>query len=380
MHNAGNAIADEVEAAIRGGSAEKCIATAKRVTNLFLISAGSFDSEQVALFDNVLERLVKTIEFRALADISARMALAEISEQLAPVAQAPPAIVRRLARNDEIRIARPVLQESSRLSAEDLVEIAQTKSEQHLLAVAGRWWLKEAVTDALLARRFASVSRRLVSNPGAKVSTSGFVVILAQAEYDSDLAVETGVRADLPSELRLQLLHDATEEVRSRLLERAPPHLFEEIRHAIAAVAAGVERDMSRVRDFTAAKRHVARLSESGDLNEAVLLGFARQRKYEETVVALAHLARSSIEVIRPLMQSLRGEGLLVPCRAAGLTWETTAAIMECRYSTGSMGPVELAKAKGQFTKMPRDNADRLLRFWQVKSTQPPSKPGGHSH
>ncbi|VIO67407.1 DUF2336 domain-containing protein [Bradyrhizobium ivorense] len=372
MQNAGQSIVDEVEAAIRAGSAEKCMATAKRVTDLFLTSAGSFNAEQIELFDNVLERLVNTIELRALADLSARMALAEISEQLAPVAQAPPALVRRLARNDEIRIARPLLQESSRLSTEDLVEIAQTKSEQHLLAVAGRWWLKEAVTDALLARRFTSVSRRLVSNPGAKVSASGFTVILAQAEYDPDLAVETGIRADLPSELRLQLLHEATEEVRGRLLERAPPHLFEEIRHAIAAVAAGVERDMSRVRDFTAAKRHVAKLKESGELDEAVLFNFARQRKYEETVVALAYLAQSSIEVIRPLMQSLRSEGLLVPCRAAGLSWDTTAAIMECRYTTGSMGPAELANAKSQFTRLTPGNADRLLRFWQVRASQSP--------
>ncbi|MBR0695412.1 DUF2336 domain-containing protein [Bradyrhizobium lablabi] len=371
--NAGQqSIIDEVEATIRLGSAEKCLATAKRVTRLFLASAGNFNSEQVELFDNVLGRLIKTIELRALADISARMALTEISEQLAPVAQAPPVIVRRLARNDEIRVARPILQESSRLSADDLVEIAQTKSEQHLLAVSGRWWLKEAVTDALLARRFPSVSRRLVSNPGARVSTDGFAIILAQAETDPDLAVETGVRADLPSELRLKLVHEATEAVRGRLLERAPPHLFEEVRHAVATVAAGVDREMSRVRDFTAAKRHIAKLKEGGELNEAVLFGFASKRKYEETVVALAHLAQSSVDVIRPLMQSLRSEGLLVPCRAAGLSWETTAAVMECRYSTGAMGPAELAKARSQFTKMTRENADRLLRFWQVRSSHSP--------
>jgi len=379
MLTAGQAIVDEVEAAIRAGSAEKCIASAKRVTHLFLSSAGKFNSEQVELFDNVLDRLIKTIELRALADISARMALAEISEQLAPVAQAPPAIVSRLARNDEIRIAQPILQESSRLSDDDLVEIAQTKSEQHLLAVAGRWWLKEVVTDALLGRRFASVSRRVVNNPGAKVSPGGFVVILAQAEHNPDLAVETGIRADLPSELRLQLLRQATEEVRGRLLERAPPYLFEEIRHAVAAVAAGVERDMSQVRDFTSAKRHIAKLKDSGDLNEAALLGFARQRKYEETIVALADLAHSRIEVIRSLMQSLRSDGLLVPCRAAGLSWETTAAVMECRYTSGSMGPAELANAKGQFTKMTSENADRLLRFWQVRAAQP-AKPGGRTH
>ncbi|MFX6487736.1 DUF2336 domain-containing protein, partial [Acinetobacter baumannii] len=93
----------------------------------------------------VLERLIKTIELRAIADISARMALAEISTQLAPIAQAPPSVIRQLAKNDEISIAAPVLQESARLADDDLIEIAKTKGEQHLLAISGRWWLKEIV-------------------------------------------------------------------------------------------------------------------------------------------------------------------------------------------------------------------------------------------
>ena len=66
----------------------------------------------------------------------------------------------------------------ARLGDADLVELAQTKSEQHLLAISGRWWLKEVVTDALLARRFPSVSRRIVGNPGARVSPAGFAIIV----------------------------------------------------------------------------------------------------------------------------------------------------------------------------------------------------------
>ena len=72
-------------------------------------------------------------------------------------------------------------------------------------------------------------------------------------------------------------------------------------------------------------------------------------------------------------MQSLRDDGLLVPCRVAGLSWETTSAMLEARYSTGSMGPVELAKAKGQFAKMTTENARRLLNFWQVRSSSSPA-------
>ncbi len=361
-------IVDEVELAIAAGSAEKHLQTIKRVTDLFLLSVGSFNGEQIELFDSVLDRLIKTIELRAIADVSARIALAEMSSLLAPVAQAPPSVIRRLARNDEIRIAGPVLTESARLSAEDLVEIAKTKGEQHLLAVSGRWWLKEIVTDELLARRYPAVSRRIINNPGARVSAAGFAIVLAQAESDPELAVETGIRADLPSELRQELLLNATEAVRSRLLSRAPPHLFDEIRSAVTAVSAGVNREMSRVRDFTAAKRFVTLLSEKGELNEAALLGFARQRQYEETVAALAELSRTTIEVIRPLMQSLRDDGVLIPCKVAGLGWETVHAVLDSRFATGRTGWHELAAAKDRFAKLTTENALRLLRFWQVRS------------
>jgi uncharacterized protein (DUF2336 family) len=366
-------IVDEVETAINTGSAEKRLETIKRVTDLFLSSAGDFNSEQIELFDDVLERLTKTIEIRAIADVSARIALAEMSMQLAPVAQAPPSVVRRLARHDEITVAGPVLKESARLSTEDLVEIAETKGEQHLLAISGRWWLKKIVTDALLARRYPTVSRRIVNNPGARVSTGGFAIVVAQAESDPELAVETGIRVDLPSGLRDQLLRNATETVRSRLLSRAPAHIFEEIRSAIAAVSAGVNREMSKVRNFTTAKRFVALLKNNGELNEATLFGFAKQRKYEETVAALAELSQSTIEVIRALMQSPRDDGLLIPCKVAELGWETVIAVLESRFSTGSIGPHELAKAKGQFAKMTTENARRLLRFWQVRSSSSPS-------
>jgi len=361
-------ISEEVEAAIKIGSAEKSLDSIRRVTDLFLSSATGLNNEQIELFDEVLERLVRTIEIRALADVSARMALAEISAQLAPIAQAPPSVVRRLAGNEEIAIAGPVLTESARLNTEDLVEIAGKSSEQHLLAISGRWWLKEVITDALLARRYPSVSRRIIANPGARVSAAGFAIIIAQAESDPELAVETGIRVDLPKDMRTRLLSQATEAVRSRLLARAPPHLFEEIRTAISAASAGADREMSKVRDFATAERVVAQLREDGELNEAALQAFAKARKYEETVVALAELSQSTVEVVRPLMQSLRDDGALIPCKAAELGWETVHAVLESRFATGSMGPREIARAKAQFSALTIENARRLLRFWQVRS------------
>jgi uncharacterized protein (DUF2336 family) len=369
MPAANLSIADEIETVLGTASEAKGLDAVKRVVDLFLSSAGRYNAEQIELFDNVLDRLIKTIEIRAIADVSARIALAELSTQLAAVPQAPPSVVRRLARNDEISIAGPVLTESARLSADDLIEVAQSKSEKHLLAVAGRWWLKEVVTDALLARQYPSVSRRIVNNPGARVSAAGFAIVLAQAESDPELAVETGIRVDLPPTLRDHLLRNATEAVRARLLARAPAHLFEEIRTAIEAVVAGVSRDMSKVYDFAEAERLVASLEGEGKLDEEALRGFAEQRRYEETIAALARLSKSRIEVIRPLMQSLRDDGVLVPCKAAELGWKTVKAVLQCRFATGSMSPFELAKTERQFAQMTPENARRLLRFWQVRAS-----------
>jgi uncharacterized protein (DUF2336 family) len=367
-------IFDEVETAIKIGSAEKCLETIRRVTDLFLASAGSFNAEQVELFDDVLQRLMSTIELRVIADLGARIVLAEISQQLASIAQAPPGVVRRLARNDEITIAGPVLTESARLGPHDLVELAETKGELHLLAIAGRWWLKEIVTDALLARRYPSVSRRIAHNPGARLSNGGFALLVAQAASDPELTVEAGIRTDLPSPLRLQLLRNATEAVRTRLLSRAPPHLCDEIRAAIAAVSADVGREMAKVRDFTAARALVTQLNRNGEINEAALFGFATARKYEETVATLALLSQSTIEVIRPLMQSPRDDGLLVACKVARLGWETVGAILACRFSTGSLGPQELARAKVRFAGVTADNAHQLFKTWQARASSSGSK------
>src|SRR5262245_16236836 len=374
MSDTNLSIVEEVESAVAAGSPDKCLDTMRRVTALFSASAGNLSDEQIGLFGDVLDRLINTIELRSLAEMAARIALAELSAQLAPVARAPASVVRRLARHDEISVAGPVLTESARLNSEDLVEIAKTKGEAHLLAISGRWWLKEVVTDALLSRRFPSVSRRVVGNPGARVSSGGFAIILAQAQDHPELAVEAGIRVDLPSGLRQKLLNKATEAVRTKLLSRAPPHLFEEIRSAVATAAASADREMSNVRDFTAARRFVAQLKQQGQLNEATLSRFAKQKKYEETVTVLAELSHSTIEVIRPLMQSLRDDGLLVACRAAKLSWETTTAVLECRYSTGSLGAAELARAKSHFAGITAENARRMLTFWQVRSTPGPSR------
>jgi uncharacterized protein (DUF2336 family) len=330
----------------------------RQITDLFLSEADRLNEAQIDVFDGVLVQLIEQIETRTLA---------EISERLAPVANAPIDLTLNLARHSEIRIARPILTKSDRLTTADLVEIAKTKSRDHLLAISERAQIESAVTDVLLDRGDKAVLHSVAGNSGAQFSENGFAVLLQAAEADGALAEKTGFRLDLPLDLLRQLLLRATEAVRSRLLSRTPPELRERMHQALSAVAAAVDLELSEPRDYLAARALVELLRDKGELDEGTLFEFARERKYEETAVALSLLSSASLEIIKPLMKSSRDDGLLVPCKVADCRWETVSAILATRLPPGSVRKAEHEPLKTYFEKLSKSNAQRLLRFWQVR-------------
>jgi uncharacterized protein (DUF2336 family) len=349
---------DDLDAALQSGSSEKRVAMLRHVTDLFLSEADRLNEEQICVFDSVLVQLIERIETRTLA---------QISERLAPIANAPIHLTLNLARHSEIGVAGPILTSSSRLTTAELVEIAKTKSQDHLLAISERAQIETAVTDVLLDRGSQAVVHSVASNAGAKFSENGFAALLKAAETDGKLAEKTGSRLDLPLDLLRQLLLRATEAVRSRLLSRTPPEFQEEMRRALSAAAEAVDQESSKPRDFQAAKAFVELLREKNELDENTLFEFARARKYEETAVALSLLSSASLEIIKPLMKSPRDDGLLIPCKVAGCKWETVSAILATKLPPGSAPKAGHEKLKIDFDKLSKPNAQRLLRFWQVR-------------
>jgi uncharacterized protein (DUF2336 family) len=359
LQNAENSsLFDDLDAALQSGSSEKRVAMLRQITDLFLSEADRLNEEQVDVFDDVLVQLIEKIEARTLR---------EVSEQLAPIANAPIDLSLNLARHSQIGIAGPILTNSLRLTTADLVEIAKTRSQDHLLAISGRERIETAVTDVLLDRGNRAVVHSVAGNSGAQFSKDGFAALLKAAETDDTLAERAGSRLDLPLNLLRELLLRATEAVRSRLLPRTPVEFQEEVRRALSSAAEAIDRETSKGRDYQAAKAFVSLLREKGELNENTLLEFARSRKFAETAAALSLLSSASLEIIKPLMNSPMDDGLLVPCKVADCKWETVSAILATKLPPGSATRPGHEKLKIDFAKLSKPNAQRLLRFWQVR-------------
>jgi uncharacterized protein (DUF2336 family) len=349
----------ELEAAVKTGAPEKRVDTLRRVTSLFLDESNRLNEQQIGVFDDVLVHLIQRIESKALV---------ELSKNLAPIDNAPIEVIRRLSRHDEIVVAGPVLTRSNRLSDRDLVTIAKSKGQSHLLAISGRASLAEAVTDVLVDRGDVQVHHSLARNSGAQFSETGFATLVKKSECDEKLAEKLGLRLDIPLDLLRQLLRRATDLVRARLLASASPENQERIQHALASIANEVAREAVKPRDFVGADSLVLELNRNGKLNERVLLEFIKERKYEEMAATLALFCGAELEVIELLLKNVRPEGLIIACKAAKLCWPTTSLLLQSRFAHHSVSPQELIEAKNAFLELSQAAAQRSMRFMQVQT------------
>ena len=163
--DAGQSLIADLEDAIQSGSKDKRVETLRRITDLFVADADRLSDQQIDVFDDVLGHLIKRIEAKALA---------ELSRRLGPINNAPIEVVRRLARDDNITVAEPILTTSLRLSDGDLIDIASSKTQAHLLAISARQRIGASVTDVLLQRGDREVLHKLAGNSGADFSVIGF--------------------------------------------------------------------------------------------------------------------------------------------------------------------------------------------------------------
>jgi len=309
----------DIEQAIKNGTREKRVDSLRKVTSLFLSSAEHFNDKQIDVFDNVLCKLIERIETRALA---------ELSNKIAPVPNAPNDVIQRLARNDEITVAGPVLTQSKLLSTDDLVEIANSKGQQHLLAIAARPHLKVKVTDVLIHRGTPEVHGSLMKNKTAEISDNGFSELINKAGDDESLLELIGRRLDIPAQRFRELLVRATEAVRARLLLLMRPEVQGDIERVLSRATDQVITEAVVKRDFSAAIERAQALKQKGELNQQAIVNFVAGRKYEDVVASISLMSGLPVELIDKLMHTERGEGLLIPCKVAGFAWPTVKGVL----------------------------------------------------
>jgi uncharacterized protein (DUF2336 family) len=334
--------------------------TVQRITDLFVRDASHYTSEHVAVFDDVLGLLVTRIEEHARA---------ELAERLADLANAPPRIVRTLAQ-DEISVARPILVRSPQLTDLDLIDIAVSRGNDHMLAMTARRGLSAAVTDVLVERGDAAVLHGAAANRTARFSEFGFDLLVSRSREDEGLQILVGSRPDLPMDQLRELVRLATDTVRERLMATVD-------RRAIGMIESALERGARRATVETvsimaeqplAPEGDAARLHEAGQLDEAAVLDFATGARLAEATTGLALLAKLPLRLADRIFTEMQDDLLLIVAKSLGFRWETVAALQTLKIRPDGQ-TANLAKLKANFDGLSPLTAQRVVRFLHARDT-----------
>lgn len=304
----------ELDAALSHRSDGQRTAIMRQMTDLFLTTAGSLTRDHVALFDDVMMRLVDHIEHEAQI---------ELSKRLAPVGNAPTNVIGRLSRSDDIAVSGPVLERSPVLTDPDLIEIAQTKSQNHLLAIARRPSISTLVTTALVGRGNDEVALKVASNTGAHISSNTYQTFLKRARGDEALTGAVASRPDLPQEMFEQLVREATETVRQRLLAKSGPEMRERISKVLSKIAAKVSQNPAALGgsrslfapDVVQLRAQVMNRTRAGDI--------------PKLIDALAILCRVPTKIVSELIKQRLHEGIIILGKAGGMSWPELQEVLK---------------------------------------------------
>lgn len=348
----------ELEHALAAGTEAHRTEMLTRITDLFLAGANRYSDVQINLFDEVMTKLTSAIEAKARARLAAR---------IADTANAPPGVIRKLASDDDIEVARPVLAGSQRLTEADLLAHARVKSQPHLLAISQRQSLSEAITDVLVMRGDRQVAHSVARNTGARFSDAGFRILVRRSANDEGLALQVGARADLPRQHFLSLLEQASAAVRTRLAMENP-RAGAALQNVLNEVIGGIRAETRKASDsYASAREEVLALRRAGRLNESEVYRFAREGRFEQTAIALSYLCGIELDAVEHGLQEQGHEIVLILAKIAGFSSTGAKALLLLKTADRGISAQDLDHALRSYDQLQTTTAQRVLGFYRTR-------------
>ena len=353
-----NSLLKELNDAAANGTAESRLRALWHTTDLLI--AGTYTEDEIWTFGEVIGILAGEIELAARA---------QLAKRLARLDNAPINVVKKLAFDDSIDVAGPILRHSERLDVKTLVANVRTKSQSHLLAISKRKLIAVPVTDELVTHGNKAVVNSVATNEGARLSNFGFLHLIERSENDSVLAMHIGQRKDIPRHLFQQLIAKASDDVKKKLAKERPD-IAREIQSSVVDVTGTLHSKFGPAsKDYFAAKRILANKVRCGELTEKSILEYARAHKVEEATVGLSLFCSLPVETVeRALIENSR-EITLILTKALSFSWETTMSLLFLHARENRISAGDLDKLKEEFERLDAKTARNVLEFYRSRKS-----------
>lgn len=252
-----------------------------------------------------------------------------LSEALKDVIDAPPELIRRLARDAEIAVAAPVLQYSPVLSDEDLLEIvASSPIPGALAAISKRAVVETRVADAIAATDDLDAIAVLLGNPSAQIREETLDRLADRAADIESWHRPLVERPHLSSKAAGKLARFVAANLLQSLAARQD--LQPEAAAAVAAVVrkrldeleapAPAKADARKAADETTALMRAQQLKFQNKLDESTIDAALSGGDHAFVIAGLAVLAGLSFATVKKAAHTQSAKGMVAIAWKAGIS------------------------------------------------------------
>jgi uncharacterized protein (DUF2336 family) len=290
------------------------------------------------------ERVVEMVE--TLARDAAVRVRQVVAEALKDVADAPPELIRRLAKDVEIVVAEPVLRCSPLLTDADLIEIITgVPIPGAVAAIARRAGVAGSVADAIVAADDDAAVAALLANESAQIREETLDLVVERAPGRVAWHPELVRRPALPARLVKRIASFVAATLLRQLEQR--DDLDPETRRAVSAEVdkrLGGHSQAEPERTGETAAETVARLKAEGALGEDTVAAAMNDGKRAFVKAALAALSGLAEGVVEKILASHSAKGIVALVWKAGLSPRLATQV---QLRLGGIAPRQVLSARG---------------------------------
>ena len=330
----------------------------REVSDLFTAESDTLTDQEVNAFGGVMGTIASDLG----DDVRARL-----SQSICMVARAPHDLIKQLAK-DEISVAEPVLSHSPVLTETDLIEIAQSKGQGHLMAMTNRDSLSSALSDVIVERGNDDVLANLCQNDGAQLSRAAMEIMTERAEASDKLQTPLVKRKDIPVDLLNDMYFFVSSALREVILKTNAQLDETELSAALVQSSNRIAKNIVKEElALVDAIDYVDKLEKYKELNERRLVQLVKEHQFNEFIVAFSRLTDLEIKTVRKLLTDVSCEGLALACRAVGFDHTSFASFVTQTRDMVDRDPVIAQQVIQLYGKIPVETAQRTIRFWKVR-------------
>lgn len=294
------------------------------------------------------------VELLKQAEIDLRQAIAE---RLAVLDYAPLRVILQLA-NDDISVARPVLQNSPVLTDMDLIFIIKSKGSEYWQAVAQRADLSPEIVDTLVRTRDMETAIALTENQRATLTRHAVEVLAEMAADNAQLAKPLSQRREVPQALAQALYAEAARAIRISPATMSDRRARDSAEHVIQEFIEGTITPSPEVRE---AARQAA---EKGILTPDYLMKPLQRGQMAAFIALFARYTGQTDDLVEMVVKNSSGKGMAVLCKLAGMEqrdFENLSGLIQ-RYWVKARGGdmADMSGIADYFSRLSLDEALQL--------------------